>query len=134
VDEAVATFWGEAHTRAGDVAERVDGTRIVCDGTQIWHDAVGDLTITSDKWGPSVSYAQIRTLRDPFAWSEPDRWRQAWPLHASPWYAAQAALEILAALGWDRAWSAHRSGAWLKAPSGDLELVWGHPDAGKWGA
>ena len=58
-----------------------------------YYDAVGDLTIISDKWGPSIGSGQVRSLRHPEQFPFPDTLRIADKLR-DPWYNAQACWEI----------------------------------------
>lgn len=98
----------------------------------VYYDAVGDLDRLNDEYGPSVSYEQIRTLRDPMSGNAADRWRVASKLR-DPVYAAQAAW-VISKQGTDfTPWSAYKSREYLKhMTTGDYALIPGHPDAQKW--
>jgi len=97
-------------------------------------DAVGDLGIVSDKWGPSLTVWQIRTLRHPADYPFPDSLRVAADLWADKLdHAAHVAFELRKRYGWG-IWSAYKSGSYLPHAGLDFELVTGWPDADKWNA
>lgn len=99
----------------------------------VFYDAVGDLTLMDDKWGPSISHFQIRSLRNPDQWGALDRMRVA-ELLRDPTYASKAAYAI-SKQGTDfTPWSAFKSGNYLPHVGKDYQLVWGHPDRAKWSA
>jgi hypothetical protein len=55
--------------------------------------AVGDIDLQNEKWGPSVGLWQIRSLKNPQAYSYPDNLRDAAKLK-DPIYNAKAAYAI----------------------------------------
>lgn len=99
----------------------------------MYFDAVGDLSLVSEVWGPSISHFQIRSLRDPLSGNAADRWRVAEKL-TDPVYATQAAF-VISKNGTDfTPWSAFKSGSYLQHKGKDYLLVAGHPKAGEWSA
>lgn len=96
-------------------------------------DAVGDLGLVSDKWGPSLNFVQIRSLRDPMAWGLADRWRIAFALYHSVDFAAKAAF-VISKEGTDfTPWSTFKNGTYEQYLGiGDFELRTGHQNAGRW--
>jgi hypothetical protein len=101
---------------------------------QHFHDAVGDLGVISDVWGPSVGWLQVRSLRDPTSGNQADTWRVAEKLR-DPVYSAQAARVIVGPDGENlRLWSPYKNQtqAYLDHIGDDFELVAGHPNAHLW--
>jgi hypothetical protein len=97
-----------------------------------YYDAVGDIGLVNEEWGPSIGSAQIRALRDPSSGNEADTWRVA-KLLRHPLYNAQAARVIVGPNGENlRLWSAYKSGAWESHKGEDFELHSGHPRAHLW--
>jgi peptidoglycan hydrolase-like protein with peptidoglycan-binding domain len=74
--------------------------------------ALGDTLITDDKWGPSIGLWQIRSLRNPTAWTGPDRLRDRTKL-LDPQQNANVAFKVRAARGW-APWSTYTDGAYLR--------------------
>jgi len=98
-----------------------------------YFDAVGDVAVVDDEWGPSVSQFQIRTLRDPTSGNEADRWRVAEKLHNDPLFAAKAARVIVGPAGeLRRLWTVYRTGAYRERRGQDFELHAGHRRAHLW--
>jgi hypothetical protein len=98
-----------------------------------YYDAVGDLALINEKWGPSLTAFQIRTLRDPTAWGRDDVWRDAEKLHDDPIYAAKAARVIVGPNGEHRDyWTMWRNGRYLEHKGEDFELHAGHIRAHLW--
>ena len=96
-----------------------------------YSDAVGDLTLIDDKWGPSIGLTQVRSLRDPTSGNTADTWRVASKLR-DPHYNAQAAWAI-SKLGTDFSlWSTFVHGTYVPFAGLDFECRTGHPDADKW--
>jgi len=96
-------------------------------------DAVGDLALIDEKWGPSVGLTQTRALRDPHAWGVADRWRIA-ELLRIPAFNAQAAWWI-SKQGTDfTPWTMFRNGMWEPHKGLDFEVKTGHPRAHLWGS
>jgi len=94
-------------------------------------DAVGDMALIDDKWGPSIGLTQTRSLRDPHAWGVADRWRIA-ELLLVPAFNAQAAWWI-SKQGTDfTPWTMFRNGMWLPHKGLDYEVKTGHPRAHLW--
>jgi hypothetical protein len=96
----------------------------------VYTDAVGDLSLVTVKWGPSISHFQIRSLRNPGQFSTPDSLRVASKLR-DPLYATKTAKAIHDRVGWS-AWSAYTSGLYLPHKGKDMDLRTGHPRAGDW--
>lgn len=115
-------------------------------------DAVGDWTQLADptvaaKWGPSVGWFQVRTLRNPGGWGAADTVRDIGTLAGRPAGTEQApgqAVAEQAALAQGRAaatimrgrdwtlWSVFRSGAHRPYVGMDYPLLLGHAEAGRW--
>lgn len=85
-------------------------------------DAVGDVGIVDDKWGPSIGPSQIRSLRRPQDWPYPDSLRIASKL-LDPAYNAMVAFALFLRYGF-RIWSVYQDNPLIT--SGDFELHWGH--------
>jgi hypothetical protein len=97
-----------------------------------YSDAVGDVGLISDIWGPSIGTAQIRALRDPTSGNAADRWRVASKLQ-DPLYNAQAARAIVGPSGENlRLWSAYKNGSYLAHVGQDFVLHTGHFRAHLW--
>jgi hypothetical protein len=99
-----------------------------------YYDAVGDVTLINDEWGPSLTQFQIRTLRDPTSGNEADTWRDAPALHeGGPVHAAKAARVIVGLNGEHRDyWTMWRNGKFLEHKGEDFELHAGHVRAHLW--
>jgi len=83
-------------------------------------DAVGDTTITTAKWGPSVGLWQVRTLK---AETGKGSYRDIQWLQASPANQAKAAFEIRkGSNGWKN-WSVFSSGAYKSKVDGVEQSV-----------
>lgn len=108
----------------GPAATQRFGTR------SVYTDAVGDLGLVDEKWGPSISHFQIRALRHPDDYPAPDDMRVA-ALLRDPLYASRTAKAIRDRFGW-AAWSAYKSGSYLPHKGIDMQLVTGHPAASRW--
>jgi hypothetical protein len=94
-------------------------------------DAVGDLALIGDKWGPSIGLFQVRSLRHPEDFPFPDTLRIAELLRAST-FNAQAAWEISEhGTDWSK-WSVYRSGKYLERLGQDFDLRTGHERAALW--
>lgn len=96
-------------------------------------DAVGDIALVDEKWGPSVGLFQIRSLRDPNAWGPTDRWRVAEKLR-DPEYNAKAAFAISRQGTNFTAWTMYRNETYLQFKGRDYEIRYGHKNADKWSA
>lgn len=94
-------------------------------------DAVGDIDLVSDKWGPSIGWFQIRSLRHPLDYPFPDTLRDASALRDA-FVNARTAFEIWKKDGNFLKWSAFKSGAYKEHLGADYELRTGHPRAGEW--
>lgn len=76
--------------------------------------AIGDVALENDKWGPSLGFWQVRTLKNPSAYSYPDTLRQNPQLY-------DAQLNANAAYAFSGngtkfgAWSTYTSGAYLNS-------------------
>jgi len=93
-------------------------------------DAVGDIALVNDKWGPSIGGFQIRSLRHPEDYGAPDNLRTARLLREID-YNARVAFAIFKKYGWKQ-WSTFNSGSYLKYAGKDYALKTGHPRAGSW--
>lgn len=83
------------------------------------------------KWGPSVGWFQVRSLRSPEMWGTVDRLRVAEKLR-DPLYNAKAAWEI-SKHGQDFSfWSVFTSESYVKFLDVDYELKTGHARADDW--
>jgi hypothetical protein len=118
---------------AGFPDDKVDVAQAIAMAeSQGYADAVGDLTITSAIWGPSIGLFQIRSLKSPPAQNSPtDLWRWAWPLK-QPFYNAQAALAISkGGTDW-AAWSVWTSKSYEQYLGGDPVIKTGHAQSANW--
>lgn len=100
-------------------------------GSWAYSDAVGDLSLISEKWGPSIGLFQVRSLRHPPSFGGVDIWRWAWPLR-NPFYNAQAALAITKGGTDFSAWSVYTSGSYKQYLGLDPVIRTGHSAAGSW--
>lgn len=96
-----------------------------------YEDAVGDIGLIDDKWGPSCGLFQIRSLRKPYEFSIADRYRQAWAC-MDRLYNARAAF-VISKEGTDWAkWSVYRNGTYLPHVGQDYIIRTGHERAHLW--
>jgi hypothetical protein len=124
--EALATALGVSFVECdGPAASRAIGRRAG------YGDAVGDLTLVNDKWGPSLSLFQIRTLRHPEQYPFPDTLRVAQDVRHPGKNAAAAFAISKRGTDWTP-WSAYKSGSYLEYVGKDFEIVSGHPRANLW--
>lgn len=95
-------------------------------------DAVGDLTLTNQVWGPSIGLFQIRSYRYPMTqYQSNDIWRWAWPLRRA-YYNCEAAW-VLSKQGTDwTPWSVFSSGSYEQYLGGDPVVKTGHAQAANW--
>jgi hypothetical protein len=121
IDTALGVMYIEGD---GPGATKANGFRAV------YSDAVGDLSLISEKYGPSIGPFQRRSLREPLKWAVYDRYCFAWAL-LDPFYNAVAAKALLEARGWEM-WSAYKSGSYKEHVGKDFVLVTGHPRANEW--
>jgi len=119
----------DAGARGSDLDTAVAVTAAESNG---YADAVGDLTLINDKWGPSVGGTQIRTLRDPAGYAPVDAYRDIEKLR-DPAYQVEATLAIAQAGGWGL-WSTFKHGTHeqFMAPGFDLPVRTGHGRSGCW--
>lgn len=98
-----------------------------------YYDAVGDIALIDDKWGPSVGCGQVRSLREPLKYPYPDTLRVAAMLR-DPNYNATACLAICEGGTKLYKWTPYRlqSRAYLDHIGMDFELIGGHPQAHLW--
>ncbi len=94
-------------------------------------DAVGDMSLVDEKYGPSIGLTQARALRNPRIWGTADRWRVA-RLLRDPWYNAVAAWWISKSGTDFTPWTMFRNGLWLPHKGLDYQIQTGHPDAAHW--
>jgi len=94
-------------------------------------DAVGDLSLVNEKWGPSLSLFQVRVLRHPEQFSYPDTLRVAEDVR-HPKENAVAAFAISKKGTYWKPWSTFVSGSYLPHKGKDFEVVSGHPRANLW--
>lgn len=99
--------------------------------SQMYADAVGDVNLASEKWGPSIGLFQIRSLRSPQSFGGNDAWRYAWPLR-QPFYNCQAALAITKGGTDFSAWSVFTSGSYKQYLGQDPTIRTGHSAAANW--
>ena len=108
---------------------------------------MGDDTLVSTKYGPSVGWFQVRTLVDPLGFAVYDRVRDigvlagrapgvqqapdATTVEAAALAQAKAAYTLVQARGWDL-WTIYRSGAFEAMRGQDYPLQLGHPKANRW--
>lgn len=116
----------------GFPADKIDTAQAVAQAeSQGYVDAVGDITLVSAKYGPSIGLFQVRSLRHPPSYGGLDLWRHAWPLR-NAWFNASAALALSkAGTDWS-AWSTFTSNAY-QAFLGQRPVVkTGHKSAADW--
>lgn len=115
--------WAEANLDMGQaIAQAESGA---------YSDAVGDITLIGEKYGPSIGLFQIRSLRSPQSFGGNDLYRYAWPLR-NPFFNAAAALAITKG-GTDFAlWSTFTSGAYKPYLGQDPVIKTGHAQAANW--
>lgn len=79
----------------GFPADKIDVAQAVAQAESSggYEDAVGDITLVTAKYGPSIGLFQIRSLRSPQTFTGVDLWRYAWPLR-NRWFNASAALAM----------------------------------------
>lgn len=94
-------------------------------------DAVGDVTLVDEKWGPSVGLNQVRSLRNPRGFGPTDNWRIAFALR-HPDFNATAAYEISRRGTNFEAWSMFKNGRYLQFKGKDFEIRTGHERAHQW--
>lgn len=99
-----------------------------------FYDAVGDIGLVNEVWGPSLTQFQIRTLRDPMSGNVADRERDAGKLwDGRPVQAARAARIIVGPNGENRRlWTPYRTDTFRPHRGADFELHSGHPNAHLW--
>jgi len=98
-----------------------------------YSDAVGDVALVNEKWGPSIGLFQIRSLRRPGDFPYPDTLRVASDLRDAL-YNAKAAYAI-SRNGTDwTPWSVFKSGTYEQHVGKDFEIKTGHPRAEDWDA
>jgi hypothetical protein len=115
--------WPEAQLDIGQAIAQAE--------SQCYSDAVGDITLASEKWGPSIGLFQVRSLRSPQSFGGVDIWRYAWPLR-QPLYNAAAALAITKGGTDFAAWSVFTSGSYKQYLGGDPTIKTGHSAAASW--
>jgi hypothetical protein len=94
-------------------------------------DAVGDVGLINEAWGPSVGWFQVRSLRDHRSGNAADLWRIAFALR-HPDYCASAAW-VISKGGTDfTPWSVYKHGTYVQFLDLDYELRTGHPRAADW--
>lgn len=96
-----------------------------------YSDAVGDVTLVNDKWGPSIGLFQIRSLRNPLAFNAADRYRYAWALRHPDFNAHAAYVISQGGTTWDL-WSVYKSGSYQQHVGKDYEIKTGHIRAEQW--
>jgi hypothetical protein len=96
-----------------------------------YSDAVGDLALIDEKYGPSIGLGQVRALRNPRIWGTADRFRVA-RLLRDPWFNAVACFWI-SKNGTDfTPWTMYRNGMFTPYRGNDYATMIGHPNADKW--
>lgn len=117
---------------AGWPDDKLDlGQAIATAESGLFFDAVGDITLVSEKWGPSIGLFQIRSLRHPASFGGVDIWRYAWPLR-DPIYNAKAALAITKGGTDFTAWSVWTSKSYEQYLGKDPFIKSGHTSAASW--
>lgn len=117
---------------AGWADDKLDiGQAIATAESGLFYDAVGDVTLISEKWGPSIGLFQIRSLRHPASFGGVDLWRYAWPLR-NPLYNAQAAYAITKQGTDFTAWSVFTSKSYEQYLGKDPFIKSGHTAAASW--
>lgn len=76
--------------------------------------AIGDVDLETDKWGPSLGFWQVRTLKNPSAYNYPDTLRQNPQLY-DPQLNANAAYAFSGSGKSFGAWSTYTSGSYLNS-------------------
>lgn len=125
--------WPEDKVDLGQAIATAEAGGKDANGIQfVYSDAVGDLTLTNQVWGPSIGMFQIRAYRYPMTqYQSYDIWRWAYPL-TKPFYNAQAAL-ALSKNGTDFSpWSVFTSGSYQQYLGGDPVIRTGHSAAASW--
>jgi hypothetical protein len=99
--------------------------------SQCYEDAVGDITLVTAKFGPSVGLFQIRSLRSPQSFGASDRPRIAFALR-NRFYNASAALTISkGGTDWS-AWSTFANGSHTPFLGQAPQIRTGHSRADDW--
>lgn len=96
-----------------------------------YSDAVGDVSLVNDKWGPSIGLFQIRSLRHPGDYLYPDTLRVASDLRDPVKNAAAAYAISKKGTVWTP-WSVFNSGSYQQYASKDYTIKTGHSRAGDW--
>jgi hypothetical protein len=96
-----------------------------------YSDAVGDLTLISAKYGPSIGLFQMRSLRSPQSYGGLDLWRYAWPL-LDPMFNAKAALANSNGGTDFSKWSGYTSGNYKQYLGTTHKILTGHSQAANW--
>lgn len=98
-----------------------------------YSDAVGDISLVTPIWGPSIGLFQVRSMRDPLSGSVADRYRFAWALR-DPDFNARAAF-VISKSGTDWSlWSTFTHGTYLARKGVNYTIRTGHENASKWSA
>ena len=96
--------------------------------SQMYEDAVGDLTLATAKYGPSIGLFQVRSLRSPQSFTGSDRYRLAFALRDRFWN-AQAALSISkGGTDWS-AWATYGGGQHVQYLGQSPQIRTGHERA-----
>jgi hypothetical protein len=99
--------------------------------SQCYADAVGDVSLVNEKYGPSIGLFQVRSLRSPQSFGGLDLYRYAWPLR-NPFFNAAAALAITKGGTDFSLWSTYTSGSYKAFLGQDPVIRTGHSAAGNW--
>lgn len=105
-------------TIVGFPADKIDQAQAIAQAeSQGYEDAVGDLSLITAKYGPSIGLFQIRSLRSPPSYGGLDLWRFAWPLRNRFFNAAAALAQSKGGTDWT-SWS-----TFTKPATGDAPYV-----------
>lgn len=97
----------------------------------MYSDAVGDITLANEKYGPSIGLFQIRSLRSPQSFGGNDLYRYAWPLR-NPFFNCAAALAITKGGTDFSLWSTYTSGSYKTYLGQDPVIKTGHSASASW--
>jgi hypothetical protein len=115
---------------AADYAER-QAKRLQVPVPYEWREDELGHWLVNPKWGPSIGWFQVRSLRDPLSGNAADRFRVAEKLR-DPLFNARAAFAISKG-GTDFSfWTVYREGTYEKFLGQDYELKTGHARADDW--
>ena len=118
---------------AGFAEDDLDLVQAIVAAESGWYgDAVGDTSLISAKWGPSIGLFQIRALRSPTSFGSKDYWRYNAMLR-NPLINAMAAFDISdGGTNWEP-WSTFTSGSYKNHLGVEVRPIQtGHSKANQW--